>query len=379
MKPVVLIHINKLLPYSETFIKHHIDGVVNSTPLVLYSQEVEGLSVEARSVCSSNGRVPKLKEWAFKLGFLNSNLLEELRAYKPQLIHSHFGQIGFAAVPLSKKLGIPNITTFHGFDVTIKQPSIKTVGILHYLFRKHVDKLIDNGSLFIAVSEFIRKKLFELGFPENKIVVNYLGIDCNKFTPNPSISLEKKIVCVARHTRYKGIEYLIEAFNIFNKRLPGYRLKLIGDGELHDSLKKLADNYECDVEFAGRLNQSEVIKELQSASLYVQPSVRLDNGHEEALALTIVEAQSCAVPAVVFNSGGMPEAISPGISGLIAKSADSFDLAEKMVTILENDSIRDSMSIEARRFVCENHNHTKQTAKLENIYESLLEKGANTL
>lgn len=372
MKQSIIIHTNKLLPYSETFIKHHIDGLKLFEPVVLYSQKVNGLSVKSETISSAGKSNTKFSEYAFKLGYISPELKRRLSVHKPVLIHSHFGQNGYASVPISKKLKIPNVTTFHGFDVTINNPSLQTVGVLHWLFRKRINQLIKNGDLFIAVSNFIKGKLLDLGFPEDKIIVNYLGVDCEKFYPNLMASKEKAIVCVARHTKYKGIEYLLEAFEIFNRDQPGYKLLLVGDGDLHDTLKNKAEKCAGEVVFTGRLPQEKIIELLQNSSLYVQPSICLPNGHEEALALTIVEAQACGLPCIVFNSGGMPEAILDGKSGFVAEHKNSHDLAEKMRNILKNHEIRDSMAKEARAFVLKSHNHKTQTGKLEEIYQNML-------
>src|ERR1700748_2719157 len=89
---------------------------------------------------------------------------------RPALIHAHFGVEGVYALPVAQRLGIPLVTTFHGFDATLS-----TAGLLsnpawvHYaLFRR---RLARQGDLFLCASGFIRERLLGMGFPPERTCV----------------------------------------------------------------------------------------------------------------------------------------------------------------------------------------------------------------
>ncbi|WP_194436570.1 glycosyltransferase [Vibrio fluminensis] len=379
MKPnKVAIHTNKVLPYSETFIKNHIEGLQHFSVCLVGSDRVNnGLELaHTETEIITEQLLGKVQDKLYKAGFVSPSLYRKIKALNADLIHSHFGQNGYAMSTIARKLSIPHVVTFHGVDITIDEIDRVKHGRLLKDFSNNIDKLAKSGATFIAVSDFIRSKLIEKGFPQENIVTNYLGIDTEHFRPDESIERENAIVCVARHIECKGIRYLIDAFTDVVEKHPNWRLKLIGDGELTPALQEYANaraGVGEKVQFLGRLTQQEIIQELNKAKLYCQPSIQLANGQEEALALTIVEAQSMAVPAVVFDSGGMSEAIAPEISGLVAKQKDSKALTQRLLVLIEDEAMRAQFSLSARKFATETHCFSKQTQKLEKVYNTIID------
>jgi len=371
----IAIHTNKLLPYSETFIKNHIEGLTAFESIVIGSEEEQDgleLNVKEKFIIKEQ-RFGKLLDIMHKIGITIPSLSDFIIKNNAKLIHSHFGQNGYSSVGIGKALAIPHITTFHGSDISIDELDFRKIGISHYLFRKNIKKLQKNGDLFIAVSGFIKRKLLEKGFDEKRVITNYLGIDTQYFTAKPSIEREKTVVCIARHVPVKGHKYLISAFKKVNQFDPCICLKIVGTGPETERLNLLAKEAAINIAFTGRLSVEQVKLELNKAKVYCQPSVRLGSGHEEALALTIVEAQSMGVPAVVFDSGGMPEAIEDNKSGFVVEEKNVEKLAQKIITLFSDDELWNDFSQHARAQVELRHNTVKQTEKLEGLYKQLIE------
>jgi glycosyltransferase involved in cell wall biosynthesis len=370
----IAVHTNKLLPYSETFIKNHIEGLITFESIVIGSEEErDGLTLNVKDKFIIK-RQPfgQLLDAMHKIGITVPSLCDFLINNNTKLIHSHFGQNGYTSIGLAKALAIPHVTTFHGFDISIDDLNFRKIGISHYLFRKNINRLQKNGDLFIAVSDFIKRKLLEKGFDEKRVVTNYLGIDTQYFTPKASVLREKTVICIARHVPYKGHQYLISAFKKVNQFDSGVCLKIVGTGPEMEHLRQLAEDAAINVDFTGRLSVEQVKLELNKAKVYCQPSVRLGNGHEEALALTIVEAQAMGVPAVVFDSGGMPEAIEVNKSGFVVEEKNVDQLAQKIITLFSDENLWSDFSQHARNQVELRHDIVKQTEKLECIYNQLI-------
>ncbi|CCN69932.1 glycosyltransferase [Vibrio nigripulchritudo] len=371
----VIIFSNHLLAYSETFIRSQGEALKHFKAQYVGSDKVaQGLSLPSeRTHIVQSGVLGAVTDKLFKLGLVLPNLLRRMRKLEPELIHAHFGPNGLTALSLAEKLGAPLVVTFHGFDV-IESPSIEKHGRLHIRYMGHRAKLADNATQFIAVSNWVKGRMVKLGFPENKIIRHYIGIDTQFFTPDESVHREKIILCVGRMTAYKGHRFLIEAMSKVQKLAPDYKLVLIGDGEEKPRLEELAQTKGIQVEFTGRQTPEQVKRWMQRASVYVQPSIRLPNGQEEALALTIVEAQAVGTPAVVFNTGGMPEAIVDGETGTVVSEENVDELADAIVNLSYDHERWNRYSKNAIDFVRQTHNLDKQCAALESIYQNVLQQ-----
>ena len=153
---------------------------------------------------------------------------------RPDLLHAHFGVDGVYALPLSDRLAVPLVTTFHGFDVLTRpgwwmaHPSIPLV-----VYRSFIDQLKERGSRFIAVSKFVERALLATGFPRDRVVQHYIGVDTEKFAPSESLAnAGRYVLCVGRHVEFKGIDVLLRAFaRIAGKHLD-VRLIQVGSGPL---------------------------------------------------------------------------------------------------------------------------------------------------
>ena len=102
--------------------------------------------------------------------------LRLLAERRPALIHAHFGIDGVYALPLARRLGVPLVTTFHGYDATLSTAALLTspAWANYPLFRR---RLARQGDLFLCASSFIRERVLAMGFPEARTKVHYSGID----------------------------------------------------------------------------------------------------------------------------------------------------------------------------------------------------------
>lgn len=373
MKNIVIFS-NHLLAHSQTFIRAQGEALTSYNAHYFGSDRVvTGLSLpESRTHIVKSGFLGNFTDKLLKLGIVLPNLLRRFKLLEPELIHAHFGPNGLTALPLAEKLKSPLLVTFHGFDV-IDRPNLENHGRLHLRYMEKRSVLADRATHLIAVSESIKERLIRLGFPESKIIRHYIGVDVELFAPSPEVIREKIILCVGRMIPIKGHEFLIEAMGKIQKLAPDYKLVLIGDGDEQSRLQTLAKSKKINVEFTGRQTQKQVKHWMQKATVYVQPSVKMANGQEEALALTIVEAQALGTPAVVFNSGGMPEAIIDGETGTVVSEKNVDGLADAILNLSYDHDLWERYSRNAIEFVHEKHNLKKQCLELENIYQAVLQ------
>ena len=297
-----------------------------------------------------------------------------LGARRPALIHAHFGVEGVYALPLARQLGIPLITTFHGFDATLSTAALlRSPAWANYpLFRRSLAK---QGALFLCASAFIRERLLAMGFPDSRTKVHYIGVDCEAIRPRESWEETRTILHVARLVEVKGTEHLIRGFARLAAQDPEVRLAIIGDGPLKTSLQALSRDLGLEerVRFLGALPHKEVLAAMRMAAMLVLPSIRTSSGREEGLGMVLLEAAATGIPTIGSRIGGIPEGVMDGETGFLAPERDATALADLMRRLLANPDLRHGMGAAARRLVEQRFDLPHQTRLLEDCYDRVLD------
>jgi glycosyltransferase involved in cell wall biosynthesis len=97
--------------------------------------------------------------------------------------------------------------------------------------------------------------------------------------------------------------------------------------------------------------------------------VTAKNGDSEGFGIVFAEAQACATPVVSFSTGGIPEAVAHGETGLLAPEGDWQSLASHLLLLLQNSELRMGLGFAGRRRVVSQFDLCKQTAVLEDLYD----------
>jgi glycosyltransferase involved in cell wall biosynthesis len=362
-----------LLPGSETFIRAQGEALRRYTPYYVGCRHVPGLELPAERtvVVNRGGRAGHLAEAAFK--YVGRNLLVERRLaeLRPRLMHAHFGTCAALALPLARRLGLPLVVTYHGTDATTSDDVWRRGTHTHRIYLRRRPQLFREASLFIAVSNYVRSKLIAQGVPDERVIVHYIGIDTEYFSPRPAEEARAKTVLfVGRLTQLKGCEYLIRAMAAVQTRHPDVTLKIIGDGPERASLERLASLSLRRCEFLGAQPHDVVRHEMGAARLFCVPSVTTSQGSAEGFGLVFAEAQAMGTPVVSTTCGGIPEAVAHGSTGLLVAERDPGGLARAMICLLDDQDLWRRFSSAAREFVSHRYNLTKQTSLLEAVYDA---------
>jgi phosphatidyl-myo-inositol alpha-mannosyltransferase len=200
----------------------------------------------------------------------------------------------------------------------------------------YVSTINDNLNGRIAVSK-ATKSFWQKKLPAGYDVI-YNGINTEKLTTNGPkmrswIKDGKKIILFAgRHDHRKGIEDLINAFNILIKDgQKDIKLKITGSGETTNSLQEMAKRLGLvkSVEFIGILPHAGLIRAYRTADLVVAPSTG-----GEGFNRTIIEARACGTLVVCTDIGGHQEAIGKDLAPYMAKPKNPLDLARQITKVL---------------------------------------------
>ncbi|HEX3437273.1 MAG TPA: glycosyltransferase [Pseudacidobacterium sp.] len=363
--PNVLIYRNELLPPSETFIVAQTGAMEHHTPIFAGWKRVENsLSLPGGPPLifnSGNTLMDKLRRKTYwSLGGADK-FARAVAAKEPVVVHAHFALDAAAFVPVAQRLGIPFFVTMHGYDVTSHDRDLcrSFVG-RNFLAKRR--QLREAADCFLCVSEFIRRTAIERGYPEGKLLVHYIGVDCESFTRDNAIQREPIVLFVGRLVEVKGCIHLIRAMTQIEARFPSARLVVIGDGPLRTELQEAARRQLKRCEFLGVQSSESIKKWLNRSSVFCVPSI------SEGLGIGFLEAQSMGVPVVSFKTGGIPEAVIHGEGGLLAPQKDEKTLAEYISIFLEDDKQWELASKAGRQWVMRTFDLKRQTRLLEEHY-----------
>ena len=372
-KPSVIIFRNELLPYSETFIPNQVNSLSNYQPYYVGTKSIDNPQLrQAKVILPFQGKSRIYRQLFARTGYLWRGWLNSLKNLDAKLIHAHFGIDGVLALPLAQKTGLPLLVTFHGYDITSQDCSKYVPGWNYQTYEKGRQLLFEKAKAFIAVSKFIRSQLIAKGCPAEKILVHYIGIDTDKFKPDPKIDRQPVVLFVGRLTEKKGCEYLIRAMAKVESILPEVKLVIIGDGHLRQKLEKLAARMLSNYSFLGA-QPPEIVKTwMNRARILAVPSVTATTGDTEGAPMVVLEAQAMGLPVVGSDHAGIPELLVEGETGLLAPERDYQKIAEHIVLSLNNPDLWHKLSQQGQIRVKTNFNLQTQTQALEHIYSSLI-------
>lgn len=372
LNPCVAVLRHQLFLPSEVFIGEQARALRRFTPLLL------GRSLGGQPASGLSYHVPSAGRWQrlrYLLGRDPSMFMPELQRRRPVLVHAHFAVEAVYGMEIAQRLRVPLVTTFHGFDATMKRKDLLTsrkLSWVNYLLKR--DELRRRGTLFICVSEFIKRQVLRLGFPADRTHVHYIGVDTESFAQAEPRHDQPIVLHVARLVEKKGTAYLLEAFAKIAHRHPAAELVVIGAGPLRESLAQqaVALGIGAQVRWLGAQPHAQVRAWLQRASVFCLPSCTAASGDAEGLGLVLLEAAASGVPVVATRHGGIPEAIEDERTGFVVPERDAGALADALDALLQSESLCRSMGAAGRALARERFDLHRQTRALEQLYEAVL-------
>lgn len=292
---------------------------------------------------------------------VHRNIFSFIKNYNPDIIH--FTDFHYLLTPLIffiKKYNV--VITAH--DVSL-HPGSDT--LINNLFLKIY---LGMGDRIIVHGDEIKNKLLDKGFKERDVVVIPHGVYSffKSFSSDESEAKEApKILFFGRILKYKGLDYLLKAMKIICESCPEYKLVIAGNGDLSEYLpliSKLGLNH---VEIHNYyIPDDEVYKFFESSKIVVLPYI------EASQSGVIQIAYSFKKPVVSSMVGAIPEVVIDGYTGFLVPPKDEVKLAESIITLLKNDSLRIQMGENAYKFSIENLSWETIAEKTIHVYENVL-------
>ena len=226
---------------------------------------------------------------------------------------------------------------------------------VHMIMRLH--ELVD---CFVAPSEFLKQKLLEYGFNENKVHRLDLFTDIDP-VKEPGDAGDYYMF-VGRIAQEKGLRTLIDVA----VALDSCKLKIVGSGPLLAELTEYAASIDKNnlIEFLGYKNREEITNLYTHCKFVVVPSEWY-----EPSGLIIFEAFALGKPVIGSRIGGITELVKDTERGLVFESGDKEDMASAISYLLSNPDLCEEMGRNAKRFMEEEMSPEKHYEKLMEIYE----------
>lgn len=353
--------------YSETFIKAHRDLLPGK--IYYYYGGSTPSSLEGSGDLSTIFRITSYAvRLGNKLGITNyydnsvgNKLFEKsLLKHKIDVVLAEYGTVGASILPVCKKLSLPLVVHFHGFDAS-------KIEVLES-YRDIYAQMFEYASAVVSVSDVMTASLIRAGCQESKIIKNIYG-------PNPIFSevtpgfKEKSFVGIGRFVDKKAPYYTILAFSLVLKKHPEAKLYLAGNGILFNACLNIVKylKIEESVIFLGVIKPNEYKDLLSRCYAFVQHSITAASGDMEGTPLSVLEASAAGLPVISTRHAGIPEVISDGITGLLINEHDVEGMADNMIKLLTNKELCQKLGEAGKKRIADHFSMEKHIKTLYNI------------
>lgn len=285
---------------------------------------------------------------------------------KFDIIHCHFGPMGKVAIQ-ARSLGIISgklVLSFYGYDAS-----------RHKLDAKYYASIAQQFDGYIAISNYLKEKIANLGFPEERITKIPLGVDLIDFNLSEKMFKRdgQKLLTVARLVEKKGIYYGIMAFSKLRKKNQKLEYHIVGDGILYENFQELIKELGLEgwIFLHGAKDKDEIFQFYREADIFVLPSITASDGNTEGQGLVLQEAQLMELPVISTFHNGIPEGIVENETSFLVAERDINALSEKISILIEDEQLRTEMGKKGRNLVLEKFDNQKLVKELYAYYQNL--------
>ncbi len=302
----------------------------------------------------------------------------QLKRRGARVLHAHFGLEGHYALALAHAAGVPLVTTFYGYDLSLlpaTQPE----------WKRRYAKLFAEGARFLVEGSHMRRQLVALGCPPPKVRVQHLGIRVDDFPYRPRprrAGAPLRVLAAGRFSEKKGFVYAIEAFARFLASGGRGTLTFIGDAKSEDEAQQHTKRALLDavqqhdlaahVTFRGLQPHRALIGAYYDHHVFLSPSVHASDGDNEGGApVTLIEASATGLPVVSTTHCDIPEVVRHEVTGLLAPERDAEALARHLFTLFERPALAEEMGRRAHEHIAAEYDARQQGQALERVYDEV--------
>lgn len=300
------------------------------------------------------------------------------RRQKARILHSHFGNIGWADMEVARLAGLKHVVSFYGLDVNFlprHEP----------LWRRRYRDLFDHVDTVLCEGEHMAGNIVSLGCPAQKVKVQRLGIALEDipFEPcgwRPGEPL--RVLIAASFREKKGIPDALAALGRLKASTP-LAVTVIGDAgddpRARDEKREIVaaiDRYELAdmVRMLGYQPHARLLEEARRHHVFLSPSLTARDGDTEGGApVSLIEMAASGMMMVSTTHCDIPGVILHGETGLLSAERDIDGLVRNLQWLVEHTDQWGAMRIAARKHVEAKFDASRQASQQGAIYRSLLQ------
>jgi glycosyltransferase involved in cell wall biosynthesis len=185
-------------------------------------------------------------------------------------------------------------------------------------------------------------------------------------------------VAIGRLIEKKGFSDLIDSCAILAEQGVEFHCEIIGTGDQESDLRSRIDRFGLRkrVDLTGALPQQNVIQRLQNAAVFVAPCVIGIDGNRDGIPTVLLEAMALGAPCISTDVTGIPEVVQHEETGLIVPQRNPAALADSIIRLLADRSLRNRLSQAARILIENKFDIVSNSARLRNLFRQVLSKAA---
>jgi glycosyltransferase involved in cell wall biosynthesis len=310
----------------------------------------------------------------------NYRIAEEvLRRERPDLVfawsqsHLSLGPVRAAQnmdLPVAWTFGDPNISQYKPAPFSRRRKKLLRYIQDRWLWRSATWAELDMSHTH-SISLDIKRRLLEQGLPIENSQIIYRGIPIRQFPIKEHAgSLHKpvRLLFVGQLHRYKGVHTLIDAVHRLTRShgTDYLTLTIVGEGvsDYKLALAEQAKSGPTEVNFYGKIRYEDLSPIYREHDIFVFPSA---GGGYEGFGATHLEAMSSGLPVVGTILGGAAELFEHEKNALVFEAERPEDLAEKLERLIEDDDLRQHLTLTARQQIESNFTIEGYIEKMENF------------
>jgi colanic acid/amylovoran biosynthesis glycosyltransferase len=381
----VLHSLYSYLPVTENWIYPQIVGVSNIDTRVFCNSvaNVEIFPVSPRKIfispppwCLVFGIPRIINALASRLGWRDALAETRMRWWNPRVLHAHFGPQGWESIALKKRLKIPLVTSFYGYDAW-KLPRKEPIWVERY------KELFSIGEVFLVEGPAMRDRLLGLGCPERKLQIHRIGVDLTTLPyERKSFSNGLKILLGGRFIEKKGFIDGLFACAVALSRGVNIDVTIVGDALTGDAvgqeIKKQLSALACGavlsgrVRFTGFLSPDKMRAIVREHNVFLCPSKHSGDGDAEGGSpVALTEAMASGLLCLGSRHCDIPELILDERTGYLFPEGDVSAIVDVLCRLNAAQARNAEITGAGRAHVEKNFSLATQLSRLQQIYYSV--------
>lgn len=248
--------------------------------------------------------------------------------------------------------------------------------------RPMIYEAIRRADAYVAYTSYERDFLQQKNISPEKIRVIGLGVDAELFAAADGAAIRRRwgdpeaplVAFIGQQARHKGVDTLVQAMPIVWQRLPQVRLLIAGGRTnfsplLRRQIEALPSHQREQILVVDNFDEAEKPSLFAACDLLAYPS------QFESFGLVYVEAWACGKPVVGVRAGAIASVVQDGVDGLLVPPRDAPALAEALIRLLENESLRHHLGKNGYQKVLDRYTWDTVAARFRRVYELAIERG----